>query len=71
MKIVRGYKAELDLNNAQITACLQHAVQPQEVVDKGPTSLAKRASIGLSCIYEKKRYEHSTKDGCLQTILPQ
>ncbi len=25
MKIVRGYKTELDLNNAQITACLQHA----------------------------------------------
>jgi putative transposase len=25
MKIVRGYKTELDLNNAQITACLKHA----------------------------------------------
>jgi putative transposase len=25
MKIVRGYKTELDLNNAQITVCLQHA----------------------------------------------
>ena len=25
MKIVRGYKTELDLNRAQITACLQHA----------------------------------------------
>jgi putative transposase len=25
MKIVRGYKTELNLNNAQITACLQHA----------------------------------------------
>ena len=23
--VVRGYKTELDLNNAQITACLQHA----------------------------------------------
>jgi putative transposase len=25
MKIVRGYKTELDLSNAQITACLKHA----------------------------------------------
>ena len=25
MKITRGYKTELDLNNAQVTACLQHA----------------------------------------------
>ncbi len=25
MKITRGYKTELDLNKAQITACLQHA----------------------------------------------
>src|SRR5690349_7446719 len=25
MKIVRGYKLELDLTNAQFTACLQHA----------------------------------------------
>ncbi len=25
MKIVRGYKTELDLNNAQVTACLKHA----------------------------------------------
>jgi len=25
MKVIRGYKTELDLNNAQITACLQHA----------------------------------------------
>jgi len=25
MKISRGYKVELDLNNKQITACLKHA----------------------------------------------
>ena len=25
MKITRGYKVELDLNNEQITACLKHA----------------------------------------------
>ena len=25
MKIIRGYKTELDLNNKQRTACLQHA----------------------------------------------
>jgi putative transposase len=25
MKIIRGYKTELDLNNKQKTACLQHA----------------------------------------------
>lgn len=25
MKVRRGYKTELDLNNAQITACLKHA----------------------------------------------
>ncbi len=25
MKIRRGYKVELDLNNTQITACLKHA----------------------------------------------
>ncbi|HWS84210.1 MAG TPA: helix-turn-helix domain-containing protein, partial [Ktedonobacteraceae bacterium] len=25
MKITRGYKTELDLNKAQITACLKHA----------------------------------------------
>jgi putative transposase len=25
MKITKGYKTELDLNNAQVTACLQHA----------------------------------------------
>jgi len=25
MKMVRGYKTELDLNNAQTTACLHHA----------------------------------------------
>ncbi len=25
MKITRGYKTELDLNNKQRTACLQHA----------------------------------------------
>ncbi len=25
MKVIRGYKTELDLNNAQITACLKHA----------------------------------------------
>lgn len=30
-------------------------IQTQEVVEKGPTSLAKRASIGLSCIYEQKK----------------
>jgi hypothetical protein len=46
-------------------------VEPQEVVDKGPKRRGKQASIGLSCIYEKKRYEHSPKDGCLRTILPE
>ncbi|HWS82980.1 MAG TPA: helix-turn-helix domain-containing protein [Ktedonobacteraceae bacterium] len=25
MRVTRGYKTELDLNNAQITACLKHA----------------------------------------------
>ena len=25
MKVVRGYKTELDLNNVQRTACLKHA----------------------------------------------
>ncbi len=25
MKVTRGYKTELDLNNAQRTACLKHA----------------------------------------------
>ena len=72
---LRGWRAQykgmslfwmiLGRNKKTITLNLRHPVQPQEVVDKGPASLAKRASIGLSCIYEKKRYEHSTKDGCL------
>ena len=25
MKVIRGYKTELDLNNTQMTACLKHA----------------------------------------------
>ncbi|WP_218032142.1 helix-turn-helix domain-containing protein [Dictyobacter kobayashii] len=25
MKVIRGYKTELDLNNTQKTACLKHA----------------------------------------------
>src|SRR5262249_13556144 len=45
-------------------------VEPQQVVDRSPRGKAFEASIWLSCIYEKKRYKHSTKDGCLQTILP-
>ncbi len=53
MKIIRGYKTELDLNNKQRTACLQHAgaaryaynwalVKKQEAYKKGqkvPTAI--------------------------------
>ena len=41
------------------------SVQPLLVVDGSPRELVKGASIQLSCIDEKNRYEHSTKDGCL------